>query len=252
MDHPNPISKDLVRIVVVSPSDVQAERDMVSEVADRLNNGVLVPDLRVILEVDRWETESYPTFHLEGPQGHIDEILKIEDCDIVIGIFWARFGTTNADGRSNTEHELHNAQTAWEKHQRPHIMLYFSSRKMDPDVDTDQLKAVQQFKKNLPAQCFRWDYEGIEKFGPLLDDHLSKFLHEKYKPSTTTKLTEEPNFAYFKPPQFPSKIFRKLLLSLLRREIANHAVVAVEGLTAAMNRRSSGTPPSKTKRSTIF
>jgi hypothetical protein len=58
------------------------------------------------LEVHRWETDSYPGFHPEGPQGLIDPILKIEDCDILIGIFWRRFGTPTTDAKSGCRFSL--------------------------------------------------------------------------------------------------------------------------------------------------
>ena len=61
-------------------------------VIKELNRGVAA-DRNLLLELSRWETDAYPGFHAEGPQGLIDPILKIEDCDILLGIFWKRFGT---------------------------------------------------------------------------------------------------------------------------------------------------------------
>ena len=43
-----------------------------------------------------WETDAHPRLHPEGPQGLIDDILHPEDCDLLIGIFWKRFGTPTA------------------------------------------------------------------------------------------------------------------------------------------------------------
>ena len=43
-------------------------------------------------------------------------ILKIEDCDILICIFWKRLGTpTKKDGKTGTEHEFHLAYEAFKK-----------------------------------------------------------------------------------------------------------------------------------------
>jgi hypothetical protein len=75
-----------LRIVVASPSDVQAERNALPTVIEELNNG-LARDRGVRLELARWETDAYPGFHSEGPQGLIDGILRLDDCDILIGIF---------------------------------------------------------------------------------------------------------------------------------------------------------------------
>jgi hypothetical protein len=81
----------ILRVVVASPSDVKTERDIVPVVLEELNRS-LGADRGVRLEPVRWETDAYPGFHPAGPQGLIDPILKIEDCDILLGIFWKRFG----------------------------------------------------------------------------------------------------------------------------------------------------------------
>jgi hypothetical protein len=61
------------------------------------------------LSVWRWETDSRPGLHLDGPQGLVDERMQIDEADIVIGIFWKRFGTPTGDADSGTEHELRRA-----------------------------------------------------------------------------------------------------------------------------------------------
>ncbi len=66
----------ILRVVLASPSDVQPERDVLPGVIDELNRG-----LGAVLDVDfklyRWETDAYPGFHPEGPQGMIDGILQL-------------------------------------------------------------------------------------------------------------------------------------------------------------------------------
>jgi hypothetical protein len=70
-----------IRIVVASPSDMNAERKGLTKVIEELNNGV-AGLLGLRLQLSRWETDVYPGFHPDGPQGHIDSILRIQDCDI--------------------------------------------------------------------------------------------------------------------------------------------------------------------------
>ena len=78
---------NLLRIVVASPGDVQPERDALPAVLAELNRGIAATQ-HLRLELGRWETDTYPGFHPEGPQGLIDPILRIEDCDVLLGIFW--------------------------------------------------------------------------------------------------------------------------------------------------------------------
>jgi hypothetical protein len=83
---------DIIRVVVASPSDVQAERDALSGVVDELNHGI-AGDRGLQFGITRWKDDAYAGFHPRGPQGLIDAILRIEECDVFIGIFWRRFGT---------------------------------------------------------------------------------------------------------------------------------------------------------------
>lgn len=106
------------------------------------------------------QTDSYPAFHIDGPQGLIDKILNIEDCDILICIFWRRFGTSiKQGGETGTEHEFYKAYNAWKKNQRPHIMLYFKRKGYVPKTSTDseQQTAVLKFKENLPQEAYKWE-----------------------------------------------------------------------------------------------
>ena len=101
-------------MIVVSPGDVAAERDAVELVIDDLNRRV-APANGCQLSLWRWETDARPGLHLEGPQGLIDERMQIADADIVVGIFWKRFGTPTGDAQSGTEHELRKASDAWRR-----------------------------------------------------------------------------------------------------------------------------------------
>jgi hypothetical protein len=82
----------ILRIVVASPGDVQAERNALPGVIDDLNQGI-AQERGLQLSITRWEVDAYAGFHPQGPQGLIDAILRIEDCDIFIGIFWKRCGS---------------------------------------------------------------------------------------------------------------------------------------------------------------
>jgi hypothetical protein len=73
--------------VVASPNDVHAEREIVSAVAEELNKSFSV-DRGLRLEVVRWETDTHPGLHPDGPQGLIDPILGINNGNVLIGVFW--------------------------------------------------------------------------------------------------------------------------------------------------------------------
>jgi hypothetical protein len=174
-------SINLLRIVVASPGDVQAERDALPAVLDELNRGIAATHgLR--LELGRWETDAYPGFHPEGPQGLIDPILRIEDCDVLFGIFWKRFGTPTQEAGSGTEHEFLQAYAAWKQHGRLQIMVYFNQRAATPKTkaETDQWGQVLDFQQRFPKEGLWWPYRGKAQFEKLVRNHLTQFLRQRW------------------------------------------------------------------------
>jgi Domain of unknown function (DUF4062) len=148
---------EVIRVVVVSPGDVAAEREAVVDLVDELNHR-LARSLGCQLSLWRWETDARPGLHLEGPQGLIDERMEIDDADVVIGIFWKRFGTPTADAASGTEHELRKAWAAWRARGRPDVMVYFSQRPAAPatSAEAEQWQRVVKFREELPREQLRW------------------------------------------------------------------------------------------------
>ena len=150
-------NKRTLRIVLASPGDVSAERDVVAAVVPEVDGTTcrnLAPPLA--LELWRWETDSYPGLHLEGPQGIIDDRLRIDQSDILIGVFRRRFGTPTADSNSGTEHEIRLAIKAWKAHGAPRVMLYFAE-------DLGDGAAVQNDEQYLKVQTFKHELMEQEK-----------------------------------------------------------------------------------------
>jgi len=134
------------------------------------------------MELIRWETDSYPGFHPDGPQGLIDPVIRVEDCDILVGIFWKRFGTPTKESASGTAHEFQVAYEAWKKNNRPQVMVYFNQKSYSPQSkeETDQWGQVLQFRKEFPKEGLWWPYRGSGKFEDLLRNHLTNFVRANF------------------------------------------------------------------------
>lgn len=171
----------VLRVVVASPSDVQAERKALSAVRDELNKGI-AKERQVQIELFLWETDTHPGFHPDGPQGHIDGILPIQDCDVFLGVFWKRFGTPTKDARSGTEHEFRLAYKAWQKNRRPQIMVYFNQQAATPKTPEEaiQWSQVLQFQQDFPKEGLWWPYKTKAQFTKLVRDHLTQFLRQQH------------------------------------------------------------------------
>jgi formylglycine-generating enzyme required for sulfatase activity len=174
-------TKNILRIVLCSPGDVAPERRAMEKVVDDLNHGV-AKDRNIQVEVTQWEKDAHPGFHADGPQGLIDPALNIPDCEIVLGIFWKRFGTPTKDARSGTEHEIRAALTSWKKSGRPQVMIYFKQAKPDlkSPEDHEQYALVLRFKAEFPAQGLYWTFQGTHDFERKVLSHLTQHILEHY------------------------------------------------------------------------
>ena len=184
---------NILRIVVASPSDVQAERDALPGVVDELNHGI-ASERGLQLTITRWEEDAYAGFHPQGPQGLIDAILRIEDCDIFIGIFWKRFGTPVHDAKSGTAHEFQRAYEAWQQQRRPHIMMYFNQTPYTPQTsaEAEQWRETLVFREGFPKEGLWWPYQGEAEFARLVRRHLTQFIRqERRQPSDPTSPSDQ-------------------------------------------------------------
>jgi hypothetical protein len=143
------------------------------------------------LVLSRWETDTHPAFHPEGPQGLIDPALRpegpqglidptlnIADCDLLIGIFWKRFGTPTADGKTGTEHEFSLAYEAWKETGTPQVFIYFNQKDytVKSPAEAEQWGQLIGFKESFPKEGLWWPYKGKTQFEKLVRNHLMNYI----------------------------------------------------------------------------
>jgi hypothetical protein len=128
------------RILIASPGDVEAERELAVRTIQEWND-LNSAERQIVLLPLRWETHSAPEYG-SRPQ----EILNrqvVDHCDLLVGIFWTRIGTPTGSADSGTLEEIERVANAG----RP-VMLYFSNAKQDPEeIDPEQLRQLRAFKK---------------------------------------------------------------------------------------------------------
>jgi hypothetical protein len=173
----SPVSRREMRVIAVSPGDVAAERKRLITVVEELNRN-LAPEFGFDLKLWRWEADATPGLHLLGPQGRIDEDMRIEDADVVVGIFWNRLGTRLPDAESGTAHELHRAWEQWKTTGRPQVLLYFCERKsrLKTVAEVAQLLDLFTFREKIPPEQLCWEYESINGFEREVRQHLTRHL----------------------------------------------------------------------------
>lgn len=117
-------------IVLVSPSDLLKEREMCKKSIDYVNLILATIGKNYRVQLKGWE---------DVPPGvgraneYIGKYLDMNHCDILIGMFWYKFGSppgaNRQDGgapyKSGTEEELDNAFRFRESSGKPEIMIYW-------------------------------------------------------------------------------------------------------------------------------
>jgi hypothetical protein len=130
-----PFSSTTFQILIASPSDMPEARQAALEVIVEWNALNAVAEGLVLLPV-MWETHATP--EMGGrPQAAINRQI-VDTCDLLIGMFWTRFGTSTGVAESGTVEEIERFITAEKS-----AMLYFSRIPIDPSkIDDRPCRAV--------------------------------------------------------------------------------------------------------------
>lgn len=160
------------RVMIASPGDVQAERDIVREVVHEWNAVNAVRRGIVLLPVG-WETDLAPEMG-DAPQTIIDKRI-LKDADLLVGIFWTRIGTPTANYASGAVEEIEEHLAA----KKP-AMLYFSTAPAALDsVDPDQYKGLKTFRESCKSRGVYDTYSNIGDFRHKLSTGIQMTLNSE-------------------------------------------------------------------------
>jgi hypothetical protein len=152
------------RVLIASPSDVLEEREAAVRVMQDWNN-LHSDNRRVVVLPLRWETHTAPEYNVR-PQEAINRRI-VDDCDLLVGIFWTRLGTPTGEADSGTLEEIERVAKAGKP-----VMLYFSHVPIDPNqVAPEQMEKLKHFKERISSNAL------VETFGSSLN-FRDKFASE--------------------------------------------------------------------------
>lgn len=159
----------LYRIFLAAPSDVTEELFVVEEVVRdwNLQHG---QNLRVRVELVNWRTHTRPATG-KRPQALVNK-QAFDLCDVVIAIFWSRFGTPTGRAKSGTEEEIQRGIK-----QRKPVLVYFSDRPT-PGQRPVEHSRIEKFKPRFGQQALFGSYNSLESFEDGLRNHLAATMHD--------------------------------------------------------------------------
>ena len=146
-----PFEATVYRILIASPGDVGPDREVITNVINEWNYFNANSQKKVILPV-RWETHSAPLYG-ERPQGIINEQL-VEQCDLLVGLFWTKIGTHTGIALSGTVEEIEYFRSTGKP-----AMIYFSDKPIVPgQINTDQFTQLNEYREKLTKNGFVGKY----------------------------------------------------------------------------------------------
>lgn len=159
------------KVMIASPGDVNDERSIIREVLSEWNAANSEMRKIVLLPV-AWETHSCPEMG-DRAQAIINKQLK--NCDILIGVFWTRIGTATGKYQSRTVEEIQE-----HIHADKLVMLYFSSKPVNPDVaNRDQYSELTKFRDLCHSNGLCESYSEINDFKTKLSRQLQIKLNSE-------------------------------------------------------------------------
>jgi hypothetical protein len=138
-----------ISIFLASPSDVDAEREVIFSSIQQWNT-VNSRHRNVTFDVLRWETSISAGFGADGQQVINAQIN--DDYDVIIAVFWSKFGTETPRARSGTVEEYERALSRYRSGDPIEIAFFFKSCPVDfRKVDLDNLKLLKNFEEEIHA-----------------------------------------------------------------------------------------------------
>jgi len=166
------------RVMIGSPSDLSDERQTATDAVNEWNVQHADSEGVVLLPV-KWETHALPTSGVR-PQSAINSQL-VDKCDIFIGMFWTRLGTSTGIAESGTVEEIDRFVSDGKP-----TMLYFSQRAVTKTkLDSDQVARLRKFKDETYKNSLVGSFETVDELRNILLRDLTRqirILHSSDHP----------------------------------------------------------------------
>lgn len=179
-----------ISIFLASPSDVETERDIVAATVEQWN-AVNSAHRDVVFNLLRWETSVSAGFGADGQQVINAQIG--DQYDVLIALFWSRFGSNTPRARSGTVEEYERALSRFQAGEQIEIAFFFKNHPVDfRNVDLENLQRLKDFEQEVQgagalSKSFK-DSDGLRFEINLLLDRLSREAVVEQSPSRSKAL----------------------------------------------------------------
>jgi hypothetical protein len=152
-------------VMIASPGDVASERNIIRETIYEWN-AVHSRARKIVLLPVGWETHSSPEMGNRAQEIINNQILV--KCDLLVGVFWTRIGTSTGEYISGTVEEI-------EKHidaGKPAILYFSGQPALLDSVDSEQYEKLKEFRTSCQSRGLYGTYDSHSEFKEKFYHHL--------------------------------------------------------------------------------
>lgn len=154
----------LLNVLIASPGDLEKEREKIKETIQDFEDNSNGQSIR--LKPVMWEHDM-PSTSGTSPQAIINETM-LPKCDILVGIFYTRFGTKTDKYDSGTVEEIETFIAS----NRP-VILYFYAKPINPStINAKELQKIQEFKEKYKGSGIYKEIKTMAKLREVLNKDL--------------------------------------------------------------------------------
>jgi hypothetical protein len=164
-----PFPATVYKVLIASPSDTATSRQAVVAAIVEWND-LNADGYEVVLLPVMWEMSATPAVG-GTPQGILNEQI-VDDCDMVIAVFWTRLGTPTETAPSGSVEEIRRKAD-----QQAPVLLYFSNQPaVLPTLDPAQVEALQDFRESMEGSALLGEFDTDELLSHTVQRDLTRVI----------------------------------------------------------------------------
>lgn len=182
---PYPIT--VYKIMLSCPGDIDDQyKNDIRSAAD-LFNKTTGRNLNILLDIVDWKSDSYPESRKKGQEA-INEQL-VNKSDMIIALFWTRFGSPTDKYGSGTEEEIELMIK-----NNKNVFLYFLTKetKLNKEV-LEQYNKILEFKEKYKNNNYYYEISKEDNFKDIILSNLSNYFIDIAKDNNSSFYTPSPN-----------------------------------------------------------
>lgn len=157
------------KCLMISPSDVEEERNALTELVGNWN-AQIGKALDARLDLVRYESHATPEMGAEAQAVLNNQI--VDSCDFGVALFWSRLGTPTRQFESGSVEEVRKLIN-----RSARVLVYFSQRAIPKDIfDIAQLTKLEEFRKEIEKEGFLGKYSDIHNLREQVLLHITSVM----------------------------------------------------------------------------